>query len=323
MLPSPDSRARYRALCREAPVQLFAQDWWLDAVAGGNWDVVLAERGGEVHAALPYVSGRRLGMPVARMPQMTRSLGPWFRDVGGTEAARIGREEELTGELLAQLPALAQFRQNFSPAVTNGLPWYWRGYVLETRYTYVVDPGRSEEVLWDGLSHATRKNVRKARDRHGLRVEASEDFDAFLALHRMVFARQGKSAPVADTLLRRIDAAAADRGQRRITVARDPDGRIHAAAYIVRDANAAYYLMSGSDPELRQSGALALLLWEAVRDASAAGLVFDFEGSMIPAIEHFFRGFGARQTPYHFVWRTDSRLLATLDLLRAWRAGKR
>jgi hypothetical protein len=41
-----------------------------------------------------------------------------------------------------------------------------------------------------------------------------------------------------------------------------------------------------------------LALWEAVIFASSVVRRFDLEGSMLPGIEHVFRGFGARQVPY-------------------------
>lgn len=321
MLTTDDRRARYRELCGDNDIQFFSQAWWLDEVAGlDGWDVALVERGGQVHAALPFVVSRRLGMPVVRMPPMTRSLGPWFRDVGGSTASRIGREKELTGELLAQLPSLAQFQQNFVPGLTNTLPWYWQGYRVEVRYTYVLGAGLGEAVLWDGMSHATRKVVRKARERFGLQVGPGDDFELFLSLHRQVFERQDKALPIGEDFLRRLDAAIASHGMRRLYVATDAEGRVHAAAYVVRDTKTAYYLMSGSEQSLRHSGALGLLLWEAIRDASGDGLSFDFEGSMIPGIEQFFRGFGAQQTPYYAVSKTSSRLLLVLDALRACRA---
>lgn len=313
-----ERKARYRALCATTAMPLFARDWWLDAVAGVDaWDVALVERGGQVHAALPWVTGRRLGLPVARMPPLTRSLGPWFRAAPGSEAARLGREDELTGELLAQLPRLARFQQALTPAVSNGLPWYWRGYTLETRYTYIIAPGRTEAALWDGLGQGTRNSVRKARVRHGLEVFPADDVATFAALHEQVFARQGRDAPVTAALLQRLWQAVAAHDAGSLLFARDAAGRVHAAVWIVRDAGSSYYLMGGSDPALRASGAQDLLLWEAVRHSVAEGRAFDFEGSMIPAIERVFRGFGAHQVPYLLVTRTDHRLLRLADLARA------
>jgi hypothetical protein len=92
--------------------------------------------------------------------------------------------------------------------------------------------------------------------------------------------------------------ACANRGARYMLFAEDSEGRIHSALYVVVDATSAYYLLGGADPQYRNSGAQNFLLWEAIRLASSRGLMFNFEGSMIEAIEKVFRGFGARQVPY-------------------------
>ena len=78
----------------------------------------------------------------------------------------------------------------------------------------------------------------------------------------------------------------------------DSQGRVHAAVYVAWADNTAYYLMGGSEPHLRGSGAQLLALWEAIIFSSSVVKRFDFEGSMLPQVEHGFRGFGAKQRPY-------------------------
>ena len=89
--------------------------------------------------------------------------------------------------------------------------------------------------------------------------------------------------------------------------------------YAVWDENAAFYLLGGGDPELRNSGATSLLLWELIMRARAVTNVFDFEGSMIESVERFFRAFGGRQTPYLRVSRTTLRGRTALALRSGWR----
>jgi hypothetical protein len=100
--------------------------------------------------------------------------------------------------------------------------------------------------------------------------------------------------------------------------AQDAQGRLHAAAYIVWDEQAAYYLMGGADPELRTSGATSLLMWEAIKFASTVTQTFDFEGSMIESIERFFRAFGAKQKRYFRVSKTNSLPLKMYQDVRSW-----
>ena len=90
---------------------------------------------------------------------------------------------------------------------------------------------------------------------------------------------------------------------RKLLCAVDEQGRVHAAAYFVYDENTCYYLIGGGDPELRNSGAASLLLWEGIRFASTVSRSFDFEGSMIEDIERFFRAFGGTPQVYYRVSR--------------------
>ena len=87
--------------------------------------------------------------------------------------------------------------------------------------------------------------------------------------------------------VRRIDDICAQRRQRKIYFAKDAHGRAHAAVYVVFDTLAAYYLMVGSDPDLRQSGAVSLCTWEAIRGARETSNRFDFEGSMMRKVEPY------------------------------------
>ena len=122
---------------------------------------------------------------------------------------------------------------------------------------------------------------------------------------------------VSNDVVHRLDEACLDRQARKILIAEDPNGRHHAGVYLVWDANSAYYLMGGSDPELRSSGATSLCMWEALRFAATVTQRFDFEGSMIEPIERYFRAFGARQVPYLALSRTDSSLFKVIAILRS------
>ena len=44
----------------EKKVPIFSQPWWLDIVTeGGDWNVCLVEKGGEIVASMPYIVTRK------------------------------------------------------------------------------------------------------------------------------------------------------------------------------------------------------------------------------------------------------------------------
>lgn len=301
---------KYRILCDEEPtIPIFNQAWWLDSVAGDNWAVVLVEKGGRVQAALPYTLNKRLGLTMIIQPLLTQHLGPWLRANQGKMTRVLAREKDLLQALYKQLPSHSYYAQNWHYACANWLPLHWLGYEQTTRYTYRINQIDDFDVLWSGLDTNIRTDIRKATNKEQVEVKTDLSIDDFLSLNKKVFARQGMVLPYSEDLVRRIDSAARFRNAGKSFIAVDDKGRHHAGVYIVWDSNSAYYLLGGGDPDLRNSGATSLCMWEAIKYASTVTKSFDFEGSMIEPIERFFRAFGAVQTPYFSISKTNSKAL--------------
>jgi len=301
---------------KSAPGTIFAQPWWLDAVAPGAWDEVVVENAGVVLARLPYVARRRRGFNSLVMPPLTQHLGPWLHSAGGKNLNRLADEKRLMTALIDGLPTFDEFEQNFHHSVSNWLPFRWRGFEQTTRYTYVLEQLADLDAVWRGLRENIRREVRKATKTVVARDSSS--VDAFLDLNEKTFIRQGLRLPYGRDLVSRLDQACAEQGCRRILLAEDAQGQLHAGVYIIWDTQAAYYLMGGADPDLRGSGATSLLLWEAIQFAATVTQTFDFEGSMIEAVERFFRAFGASQRPYFQVSKITSPLLKMYGDIRSW-----
>lgn len=296
---------------------IFQQPWWLDAVAPGRWGQAVVQRDGRTVARLPYTVRGRGRWRMLTQPPLTQTLGPWVEPSGAKPANALAREMELLTALEAALPPAEAFLQGFSPTMLNALPFFWAGYRLEMRYTYRLEGLRSEEAVWDGLRGNIRREIRKARKR----VEIRDDLglDRFYDVWAKTFSRQGLEPPLSLLQLDRLDAACATRGARAMLFASDEADRVHSVTYVVWDEHAAYYLLGGSDPELRTSGAASLLIWEAITRARQVTDTFDFEGSMLEPLERFVRAFGARQAPYLSVSRTSSLARAALAARAGWR----
>jgi hypothetical protein len=72
----------------------------------------------------------------------------------------------------------------------------------------------------------------------------------------------------------------------------------HSINLLLRDKYRIYNLMSGTTVEGRSSLAGHFLYDNLIREFSQTGLIFDFEGSDIPGVAHFYKNFGAINQPY-------------------------
>jgi hypothetical protein len=275
---------------------VFEQPWWVESVAPGSSGSVVVRRGGEVVARLPYVRRRAAGLDTIVQPPLTQTLGPWLAPCEGKYARRLETEKKLLGQLIEQLPPFDFFRQCFSPALTNWLPFYWAGFDATVRYSYRIEDLTDLDRVRDEFQDHVRRAIRKAQN--AVEIRTDSPLEDLIALDARTYVRQGLRSRIPAAVIRRLDAACAARGAREILSAVDARGRTHAALYVVWDDRALYALINARDPELQAFGANTLLYWEAIRLASEVSCVFDFEGSMIEPIEHFVRGFGGRQTPY-------------------------
>jgi len=316
LFESPEAearRAQWRAFCARGEahgVPLFQQAWWLDAACGAaGWTVLLHEDGGRIVAALPLALRRRGRLPTLGHAPFSPWAGPWIAASSSTHPARARAEARAALEVLARaLPESGLYAQNWDPRNLDALPFHAAGCLTLTRWTHVLEDIGDTERIWEGFRDTARREIRKAEGRAGLAAAPEPGSRELLRLWTATFARQGRLPPAAPELLAAILGAAEARGQGAVIVARDGDGRAHAAAAIVWDEARAWYLAGGADPALRVSGAGSLCLWKAIGIAAHHVQSFDFEGSMEPAIARHFASFGARPVPYLRVVRARGML---------------
>jgi len=170
-------------------------------------------------------------------------------------------------------------------------PYTWKGFQVRPRHTYLLDLAQSAEEILAGMSPERRKNIRKAED-DGLKVEKTKDLFRFIRVIEKTIERQG--IRMNKEIFNAILTADAIEKNRTLYIC-SQDGQDISAGLLVNDKERSYYLIGGYDPERSHEGAGALLLWQAMRDAKEKGnIIFDFEGSMIPEVERYFRGFGGK-----------------------------
>lgn len=305
----------YREFCKTAEdLPIFFYDWYLDGACDDEtWDVVSVERKGEPIAFLPYLLKKKLSFNYITFPSFIKYLGPYIIP----QYREIKYEHEIQKELIEKLPNVASFKQNFSPLITNWLPFLWKGFKQTTQYTYQIEGLNEIDNVYNSFNRNIKRNILKAESQ--LEVKEDLPLEDFYAIHKKSFIRQGIPIPYTLGYLKKYDEILKRNNAGKNFYAHDEEGRIHSVSYIVWDKKNAYYHLSGDDPELRDSGSGILLIWKAIEYASQVHKldIFDFEGSMMPNIEKIRVQFGAKQVPYFFVWKYNSNLFWLMESLQS------
>lgn len=312
-----DSKDAYQQLIETTFCPVFMQPWWLDVTCGPNaWGALIsADDQGMVSAAFPYHCGAELGVwNWAKMPHLTPYTGLLVSHPTNMTSASTRQAFTLAqwSHIASQLPK-SYCNLTLHPDFSPNLPWRQIRLRSEQRVTYSLPMNGEKDALWNGMQSRARGVVRKARKL--LQIEPADDVDDIFRMLEMSFGRQQLKVPISKAFLSDLISAIHSRGAGLITKAVDDQGRIHACNVVVKDERYAYNLVTGSDQSLHQSGAVSLLIWDAIETLLGQVEYYDFEGGMMEGIASFYASFGALRRPYTRIFRSANRMTDALFTL--------
>ncbi len=311
------AKEKYISYCSKSTnIGLFQQPWWLDAVCGTeNWAASIYENNGNILGAWAYPAKKKKSFRLINMSMLTPGSLPLITYFPGQKlATKISHEQQVLDELIEQLPKFDLFDLYFLPDFKNHLSFYWKGFTQTTRYTYLIKDLSNLDAVFEEFNASIRTQIRKAEKE--ITVVESDDINLFYKINALTFKRQNKKVPYSLSYVKQIDTACKENNCRKILLAKDDEGNIHAAIYLVWDNQSAYYLMGGADEIYKSSGAYSLLIWQGILKSAQLTKQFNFCGSMLSTVERFFRSFGGEQTPYLHIKKINSKALKLLMALK-------
>ena len=303
----------YIAFCQSNnAIPIFMQAWWLDAVCvNGSWDVCLAYDDAEqIEGVLVYYFTQKKGLfSVVQMSALTPHAGVWMREMDDFMPKQheiYAYKQRILDTLIAQLPSVVLYHQNFHYSLTDCQPFYQNGFKSETHFSYILEDIHDLETVYDSMSDAARRGIRKAEK--DLIFGACDDFDVFIKMVEKINLKQNVELNFDVKVFEKLDKQLTVKELRKMYIAFDTEGVPHAAIYIVYDSTSAHYLFGVNNLEKQGINAISLLLWQAIQDASKSGLdLFDFEGSMHSNEALIFQNLNAIQKPFFKIMKARNR----------------
>lgn len=299
-------KERYHELCKkEVSIPIFSQDWWLDVVCAQNgWEVYLIGNEMDIKAAFPYsIEEDKNGRYIGRLT-LTQNNGIWIKYPNGQGIiSKQSYEEKIVNEVCDFIEKLNLFKydQQYHYHFDNYMPFFWRYYKEITKYTYVIEDTSNMEAVRAAYSSKLKNVIRKAEKY--LHVEEMEDLEEFYKINQMSFIRQGIDIPYSFEYFRRLFEACKQKNAGKLLGVKDEQGNIQSVAMIIWDKMSVYYLLNGTNPELKSYQGNDLLIDYSIEEAHNRNLKFDFEGSVIKNVNHAFREFGGIPMPYFRIYK--------------------
>jgi hypothetical protein len=242
----------------------------------------------------------------------------FFPDNQQSKTARYSFEQRVIRELEEQIPDKVWYKNiSFSPAFTNWLPFYWKGYQQMLRYTYRLDRIQDTEFLSSQLSNGLKRQLKKARNSHEIMDGAT--IASLYALQKASLTRQGLKTPFSEELLKSLYQELEKRNMGELIFAsalNDPKAKAEAGMLLVYDKQCAYCLVLGMEDNGQGHDASKLVLWESIQRAARRVNCYDFEGSMVEGVERVYRSFGStRHAYYTIIWYRNKWVRAFFSLM--------
>lgn len=274
---------------------IFETMWWLEAVAPEyEWQEYLIKDSSDSVVARTVFPNKSFVMP-----KYTQTIGIWLNpeisesDFYGNERKRIIQE------LISKWPKNVNI--NIDSENQYFLPFLWSGYKVRPMITYRITDLSDIDAIYLNFAKVVKKNIKSATNKTD--IVDSDDVSILKKLVCQTFALQGRKASGLEIIDRIFKTTQANNAIKLLYALDKKTGEPHSGVLFVYDDNRCYYLIGGTDPKYRSSGANSLLIWEGIKFASKVSKAFDFEGSMIEGIEQFFRQFGGTPITYYNIQR--------------------
>jgi hypothetical protein len=272
---------RWDACIESAPdTRVYAATWYLDRAAG-IWDALVW---GDYEYVMPLTLRKKFGIKYLYQPVFSQQLGIFpqppqdiavlfYKEL--TEKFRYIDIQLNSGNLHTSMPPLCD--------------------ILE-RDNYLLEMDTDYKIISDNYSGNTKRNIEKAYS-NNLSLSPNISLDEYIRFNRE------NLQPGLDNndlkILKSIIAYSQHMGFGEIPGIYTHNNNLCATVFFCCWRNRIIYLNAASSDEGKKYRAMFLLLDQFIKKNAGKKTHLDFEGSMIPGVARFYKGFGAQPEQYY------------------------
>jgi len=290
----------WNSFVRKSPQgSLFSETWYLDILKVKYQVLCVIDEDNSIIAGIVLAKNQ---INTYSNPMLDKYLGVLLKDeVLPRSQKTLSKQYKAQELLVSDLKKYKSFDYYFHSNYTNWIPFYWKGFTQQTRYTYRINLKENIDDIQKKF-HGNLRNDIKNAIKNDINIIRDIDFDSFFDIINKTFLRQGSKAPFDKLKLKSFIEKMNNKGCYNSFAARDSKGNTIAVCGIVHDSKSSYLILNGIDIKKHIRGANALMLFESIKYYQSKCNLYDFEGSMLPGVEQFYRRFGGELASYYRIW---------------------
>lgn len=266
-----------------APIYAFS--FFLDVVSPGWKSLIL----GDFDYLFPLPEKQKYGISYLVQPLFCQQLG-CFSEKKITPAISTLFLDYLYKHY--RFVYLQFFYQN--PVVLNS------NFFVKKRITHHLKLDFTYQELYKNFSQNHKRNLKKA-EKYKLKIQEISNKKCL----DFIWKNQLKNLPEVKTFhqkrLEKLLAILAEKNKLKNLAVLDKNENLLSVASLIFHQNKIVYFLAANNLESKNSGASFLLVNQIIKQNAETNFTLDFEGSMIPALARFYKGFGSEVIDYQSV----------------------
>lgn len=288
---------KWDACVNRSPAEMpYSLSWYLD-ISSPHWGGLVLN---DYEAVMPITYDKKYGVHYAFRP-------PGVQQGGILASFHIG--EEITRDFLDAVPKKFWFADVFLNAYNSLSPS--RESVEQTNLVLPLKP--TWEEIYKGYNQRTKRNIKKG-EKAGLQVFTAGSVDPIIKLFENHQAPNLSLRPDFFPVMKQLMYVMLHKNRGEVWAATDETNTVVAGFFLAVHKGRKIFLFSGNNDYGKQVGAMSWLIDQCLKLNASSDVIFDFEGSNLPGLSDFYRGFGAIEENYHHI--TLNRLPGFLKFLK-------
>lgn len=255
--------------------RIYAEHWYLDILTDGKWECWIL---GDYEVVMPVPLQFKFGIKFVLQPIYCQQLGVFYK-------------EEISDELFKEFEnKIHKYRvRSYHFNEENTERYDPKG---EKRVNHVLDLNRPYEEIAKNFSKSTKWNF-KQFDKSNLKVFPQTNLESILRLKKQT--TNLKLQPKLSPLLKNI----IDNSKLINLTINSGNDLLGYGSFVVSN-NRIIYINSATAQAGKKINAATGIMVEIIKQYANTNYLLDFEGSSIPPIEFFFKGFGGVKNYYTY-----------------------
>lgn len=269
------------ALERSSHPLPYAYSWYLDAIAPG-WQALVED---DYAAIMPLTHKTKYKISYLYPPYFAQQLGVFSKNAP---------DKKKVQEFLDLLPQRFKFIEIL---MNTGNTFALDNFQTKKNTNIELSLNRTYEQLWKDYSEDIRRNIKKSL-RYTFDLKKNIDQEDIIRLFRKNTGRkitnlQNENYRTLNTLI----GICRQKGMAE-TWGLYLENKLCAGIVWLHTSDRSIFLFSATNEMARKTGAMHALIDRFIKEHAGQDRILDFEGSNLPGLARFYKGFGSEETVY-------------------------